>query len=570
MNKLLLFLSLYFFSNFCSAQKKETPFKGNTTPTYEELIAAYRQLDALSEYATLLSPAPNFYYLIIDKNKNLAPPAPEDKSRSVLMVMNGIHPGESDGIDASYLWAQDLLMHPEKIASNVTLVIIPVYNLEGMLNRKQYTRCGQLGPEKKGFRADGMNLDLNRDFIKMDSWLTATFISLFKVWNPDVFIDTHTSNGADYQYTMTLISTQQEKLGGKMAELVHADASKFLYNDMKNRGWEMAPYVNVFGRSPIPNGYEVFVESPKYSTGFAALHHTLGFVAETHMLKPYADRVNATYALLKSLYAYTSDNTILIRQARIYDKQNSMFEEPFQTNFKVNRNDSILLNFKGYAYESKPSELGNYQRMFYNRNKPITAKIPYFPKCTPQTVIQAPAAYIIPKQWQIARYKLQLAGVEINEFPEDTFLYLGVYRIEKIDYAKEPYEGHFPHKNIKTSKTMERILVRAGDVMIPLNQGNWKYVMECLEPEAEDGFFAWNFFDPILNQKEGYSDYVFEDEAKELLEKYPELKDWFETWKKENPAKANNQGEVLNFIYNHSPYKEAELKRVPVYRLEAQ
>jgi hypothetical protein len=117
---------------------------------------------------------------------------------------------------------------------------------------------------------------------------------------------------------------------------------------------------------------------------------------------------------------------------------------------------------------------------------------------------------------------------------------------------------------------MERILVRAGDVMIPLNQGNWKYVMECLEPEAEDGFFAWNFFDPILNQKEGYSDYVFEDEAKELLEKYPELKDWFETWKKENPTKANNQGEVLNFIYNHSPYKEAELKRVPVYRLEAQ
>lgn len=570
MNKLLLFLSLYFFSNFCSAQKKETPFKGNSTPTYEELIAAYRQLDALSEYATLLSPAPNFYYLVIDKNKNLAPPAPEDKSRSVLMVMNGIHPGESDGIDASYLWAQDLLMHPEKIASNVTLVIIPVYNLEGMLNRKQYTRCGQLGPEKKGFRADGMNLDLNRDFIKMDSWLTATFISLFKVWNPDVFIDTHTSNGADYQYTMTLISTQQEKLGGKMAELVHADASKFLYNDMKNRGWEMAPYVNVFGRSPIPNGYEVFVESPKYSTGFAALHHTLGFVAETHMLKPYADRVNATYALLKSLYAYTSDNTILIRQARIYDKQNSMFEEPYQTNFKVNRNDSILLNFKGFAYESKPSELGNYQRMFYNRNKPITAKIPYFPKCTPQTVIQAPAAYILPKQWQIARYKLQLAGVEINEFPEDTFLYLGVYRIESIDFAKEPYEGHFPHRNIKTSKNIERILVRAGDVMIPLNQGNWKYVMECLEPEAEDGFFAWNFFDPILNQKEGYSDYVFEDEAKELLEKYPELKEWFETWKKENPNKASNQGEVLNFIYNHSPYKETELKRVPVYRLEAQ
>lgn len=557
-------------SNLLAAQKREEPFTGNTTPKYEDLIAAYRNLDASSDYAIMLSPTADFHYLVIDKQKRLAPPAPEDFSRSVLMILNGIHPGETDGIDASLLWVKELLNKPEKIADNVTLIIIPSYNVEGMLNRKRFTRCGQVGPEMKGFRADGMNLDLNRDFIKMDSWLTGAFISVFQVWKPDVFIDTHTSNGADYQYTMTLITTQQDKLGGKMAELVHPEAQKYLYQDMKKKGWEMAPYVNVFGRSPIPNGYEVFVEGPKFSTGYAALHHTLGFVAESHMLKPYAQRVNATLALLKSLYAFTSSQTTLIRQCRIYDTQNSMFEIPFQTNFRVSKQDSIMLEFKGYAYESKPSTLGDYQRMFYNKAKPITVKIPYFHRCVPATQIQAPAAYVLPKQWQMARYKLQIAGVEMNEFPEDTFVNLGVYYVTDIKHSQQPYEGHFPHRDIKVEKRMLRMLVRRGDVLIPLNQGNWKYVMECLEPEAEDGFFAWNYFDPILNQKEGYSDYVFEDEASELLKTDSTLSASFLQWKQENPDKSKSQGEVLNFIFNHSAYREKEFRRVPVYRLEAQ
>jgi hypothetical protein len=184
--------------------------------------------------------------------------------------------------------------------------------------------------------------------------------------------------------------------------------------------------------------------------------------------------------------------------------------------------------------------------------------------------VPTPAAYIIPKQWQMARYKLQIAGVEMTEFPEDTFLNLNVYYLTDITHAKQPYEGHFPHTNIKTETRFMRVLVRAGDVLVPLNQGNWKYVMECLEPSTEDGFMAWNFFDPILNQKEGYSAYVFEEEAAELLKTQPGLKEKFETWKRENPALAKQQQAVLDFIYQNSPYQEKEYRRFPVYRLEAQ
>ena len=100
------------------------------------------------------------------------------------------------------------------------IVIIPVYNVGGALNRGSYSRANQNGPEAYGFRGNARNLDLNRDFIKCDSRNARSFNRLFNQWKPDVFVDTHTSNGADYQYVMTLISTQKDRLGGALGEFL--------------------------------------------------------------------------------------------------------------------------------------------------------------------------------------------------------------------------------------------------------------------------------------------------------------------------------------------------------------
>src|SRR5205085_10849189 len=126
---------------------------------------------------------------------------------------------------------------------NVVLAFIPVYNIGGCLNRNSNTRVNQNGPEEYGFRGNSQNLDLNRDFTKCDSKEARSFAQLFHYLNPDIFIDNHVSDGADYQHTMTLITTQYDKLG-TLGTYLKNTFEPAIYSGMKQKGWDMVPYVN--------------------------------------------------------------------------------------------------------------------------------------------------------------------------------------------------------------------------------------------------------------------------------------------------------------------------------------
>src|SRR2546425_3098186 len=221
--------------------------------------------------------------------------------RPVFFNNNGIHPGEPEGVDACMALVRDLCCQPEKLAAlgDTVFLFIPVYNVDGCLNRQNSSRVNQLGPESFGFRANGRNLDLNRDFIKCDSLAAQVFNRFFSAWDPDVMVDTHTSNGADYSYTMTLIQTQADKLGAGLGPFLRDTMLPAIYESMAERGWPTCPYVNCVGETP-DGGIEDFLEVPRFSTGYAALHHTLGFMPETHMLKPFADRYASMHALLET------------------------------------------------------------------------------------------------------------------------------------------------------------------------------------------------------------------------------------------------------------------------------
>ena len=222
----IIFSSFFTFSGF--AQLPKTNFKANSTPTFHELVQTYQKLDSACEFMQLQTIAYSdggnpIQLLVVNKNKRFEPNMAWNRN-VVWLIMNGIHPGESEGVDASILYLNALAKNPKLIPDSVTILVIPAYNIDGLRNRKEYTRANQNGPIEKGFRASACNYDLNRDFLKADTKNTFAFYQIFQQWQPDVFLDTHTSNGADYQYTMTLITTQKQKLGGPSAD--------FLYNEM--------------------------------------------------------------------------------------------------------------------------------------------------------------------------------------------------------------------------------------------------------------------------------------------------------------------------------------------------
>lgn len=489
--------------------------------------------------------------------------------RPVFFNNNGIHPGEPEGVDACMALVRDLCCQPEKLAAlgDTVFLFIPVYNVDGCLNRQNSSRVNQLGPESFGFRANGRHLDLNRDFIKCDSLAAQAFNRFFTTWDPDVMVDTHTSNGADYSYTMTLIQTQADKLGAGLGPFLRDTMLPAIYEGMAERGWPTCPYVNCVGETP-DGGIEDFLEVPRFSTGYAALHHTIGFMPETHMLKPFADRYASMRALLETVLAFTIAHAAKIQSLRRQAKQAAAQKSQWPVQWKVDRSKPSSFRFKGYQAVYSPSKLGNYQRLSYDRSQPWEKDIAWYQHFAEAVVVSAPKAYLIPQAWREVIERLQWNQVQLQRLAADQTLQAEVYRIQTATPRAQAYEGHMFHEQIELSTQTETLHARAGDYIVPLDQANARYAVETLEPQAHDSFFRWGFFNSVLEKKEAFSHYVFEDTALEMLRDEPELSARFAQWKAQNPALLSDQKAVLGFIYaNGKRFEEPEWTRYPVGRL---
>ena len=492
------------------------------------------------------------------------------EGRPVFFNNNGIHPGEPEGIDTCMALVRDFCTQPERLAAlgRTVFLFVPIYNVDGCLNRQNTSRVNQDGPELFGFRANGRNLDLNRDFVKCDSLAAQAFNRFFSAWAPDVMVDTHTSNGADYLYTMTLIQTQADKLGKELGGFMRDQMLPKIYQDMEARGWPTCPYVNPVKETP-DDGIEDFLEVPRFSTGYAALHHTIGFMPETHMLKPFADRYASMRALVETVLEFTIANAEKIQALRASAKNKERMQWPVQ--WKPDYRKPSTFRFKGYKAIYSPSKIGNYTRLSYDCNQPWEKDILYYDNFVEDVVVDTPKAYLIPQAWREVIERLQWNRVELKRLPEDREYQVQTYRIKKVTSRATAYEGHMFHDEVELSKQTETIHARAGDYLLSLNQENARYAVETLEPLAHDSFFRWGFFNSVLEKKEAYSDYVFEDSAFEMLQDEPELKEKFDRWKLENPELLSDQTAVLNFIYaNGMRFCEPEWRRYPVYSLFAE
>ena len=321
-----------------------TPFEkseGRQTATYFEAIDFYKKLDGLSSRLSIkvmgMSDAGYPYHLLLYSNDGSADPALWRKQKKVvILINNGIHPGEPDGVDASMLLLRDLVKGKIALPGNVALAVIPLYNIGGALNRGSFSRVNQNGPESYGFRGNAQNLDLNRDFTKNDTRNARSFAQIFHWVNPDILIDNHVSDGADYQYTMTLLCSQWNKLGGPLGTFMHDVFQPALYAAMEKKGWPMTPYVNFEEGNP-EKGWEAFYDPPRYSSGYASLFNTMAFMPETHMLKPFKDRVWATYAFMDVLIRFMHDRSDEIGKARAEAMVNTRTKKEFTLDFEEDR-----------------------------------------------------------------------------------------------------------------------------------------------------------------------------------------------------------------------------------------
>ena len=485
----------------------------------------------------------------------------------ILLINNGIHPGESDGIDATMMMFRDIVQGKINAPKHTVLVTIPIYNVGGSLNRNSGTRTNQNGPKEYGFRGNARNYDLNRDFIKADTKNARTFTQIFHLVQPDVFIDNHVSNGADYQYTLTHLFTQHNKLGGALGNYIHSEMMPKLEQKLEAKDWDITPYVNVFNRTP-DSGFTQFMDSPRYSTGYTTLYNTLGMMVETHMLKPYKHRVEGTYELMKSMIEITEEQGDQITQLRKEQAKNWSAGKTYPLTWTVDTTKSSILKFKGYEGEMIPSELTGAQRLKYDINKPFIKDVRYqnYFKATDSVII--PKAYIIPQGWHNVIDLLKLNKVTFTQFKRDTTLTVESYKIDVYETRKSAYEGHYQHYNTKIKSSEVKVAFRKGDYLITTDQKSIRYLLETLEPTAPDSFFNWNFFDTILQQKEGFSPYVWEDKAQLLLRQNPKLQIEYNIRISYDEEFANNWYAQLDWLHKQSGNYEKAHLQYPVYSLK--
>ncbi|WP_213197167.1 M14 family zinc carboxypeptidase [Cloacibacterium caeni] len=559
----LLFL---FQTVFSFAQDFKTPYEkgnGNQTTTYEEMVKFYDDLDKNFESISVVEKGKDdngepIRVVIFDNSKK--------QNIHVIFINNGIHPGESDGIDATMMLMRDLALGKIKVPQNTKVVAIEAYNISGMLRRGKFSRANQNGPEEHGFRGNARNFDLNRDFIKNDTENAKAFQEIFHWLKPIYFIDNHVSNGADYQYTFTYISTNKERLGNSLGTYFHNEMQPKLIQNMEKSKILNVPYVNIHGDSP-DEGFPAFMDSPRYATGYTTLFNIPGTVAETHMLKPYQDRVKATYEYMRHSINFVDENYLDISKKMMEELTNYLPNKKYAIRWKLDSTKYSFIDFKGYEAGKKPSEISGKPRLFYDRNKPFTRKVKFFDTYKADKEITIPTYYVIPKSEGKIIENLKRNQIKFKELQSDSLITVESYKIVDFKTVKNPYEGHYLHFDTQVSSELKTKKFRKGDYLVSTKQEGVKFLLETLEPEAVDSYFNWNYFDGILGQKEYFSDYVFEDTAAELLKTNKALKTAFELKKASDAKFAEDGAAQLDWVYKNSEYYEGTVNQYPIYRI---
>ena len=548
----------------------------NQTPRYAETVAYSK---SLAEASPMLHYTPfgqshqlrDLPLLILDKQGNFTPEAVKASGKLVLLIQAAIHPGEPCGKDAGLMLLRDIVIDGKyhDLVDHITVLFIPIFNVDGNERFGPYNRINQNGPEEMGWRTNARNLNLNRDFLKADTREMQHFLKLWNDWQPDFYIDTHSTNGGDYQYPMTYIIEVFGSMEQGLSDWCEQNFLPEWEQRMEGSGYPAFPYVTYRNWHDPRSGLVSRTSPPALSNGYAAQRNRPGLLLETHMLKPYHIRVESTYySILHTMEMLHRDHrefSQLIDRADAFTASEAFRQQPFHLDFRTGP-DSVMVDFKGVEYDKVTSDLSGGDWYIYESDKPRSFQIPWFYQQLPSVTVNLPEAYIIPVQWYDVIQRLALHGIEMRRLDKDTVLEVESYHFRNVRLANSVNEGRqmarFTSVPVAETRTFP-----AGSVVIPMDQAGARLIVHALEPDAPSSFATWGFFNGIFQRTEYFESYAMEAIARQMLAEDPGLSVRFEEKKASDPAFAANPREILNWFYEQTPYYDQEFNVYPVGRI---
>jgi len=549
------------------------------TPRYAETLAFLERLEIQSEAVNMadfgLSPQQRpLKYVIYDRDGLTDPDDIKASGRVLLMVQAGIHPGESEGKDAMLILLRDQVIERkhEALFEHLSLLFIPVFNVDGHERFSPYGRINQNGPVEMGWRVTAQNYNLNRDYLKADAPEMQAWLALYDKYDPDFFIDTHTTDGADYQYVMTYGLELGDNIDAGLTTWQKEVFLPFWDKAMHEHGFPVFPYVSFRSWHDPRSGLISWRSGPMFSQAYAAHRNRVGLLLETHMLKPYNQRVEATLAaILHSMELLALQGKQLQQlnyEADKFATSANFGAKDFVLRYQLDHNDSAMVSFAGVHYEKQISELTGGDLFVYDANRPDTFLLPLFQTFIPDKVVKLPEAYLVPVEWTAVINRLKWHGIQYEVLGQSVDIEVEQYVFSEVNWQQRPYEGRHRIRDFSMEKRLQTVTYPAGSVKVPIAQPLVRLIAHLLEPEGDGSLLEWGFFNGIFEQKEYAETYVMEPLAQRMLDSIPGLRDTYEAKKLADPEFARNSWAQLNWFYRQTPWWDEKYMVYPVGRLK--
>lgn len=448
-------------------------------------------------------------YAVVSRPLVRTPQEARRLGRPVVYVQANIHAGEVEGKEALLALVRDLLAERSRnVLDSIVLVAVPIYNADGNdhLAPQQRNRTEQNGPEMVGERANGQNLDLNRDYIKAEAPETRASLDAFNAWDPDVFVDLHTTDGSFHGYALTYAPPLAPV--GEAATFTRDSLLPVLRSRMRTRhSFDTFDYGNFdgtyadSGSDTTTRSWRTYDHRPRFGTNYVGLRGRVAILSEAFSHDPFERRVKSTYAFVReilSLAAERSTSLALLAQRdasgpplhqRVAIRAR-LTEAPFTASIPAEE-----LQPTGDSSLTEPGVPRGLRRT--GRYRALALAV--HDRFVPTLEVEAPAAYAIDATDRDIVHALWLHGVVVERLQEPTRVDVSVFGIDSVSRARRAFQGHYESRVWGRWRT-ERRTLPTGALVVPVSQALGALAMYLLEPESDDGLVTWNTIDDELRR----------------------------------------------------------------------
>lgn len=510
--------------------------------------------------------------LAVSTDGTLTAPAVAAKQRPVIMIQAGIHAGEIEGKDAGFAFLLAMLRKqlPADALRAATWVFIPVLNPDGHERISLNNRPNQRGPVEMGFRTTGVNLNLNRDYMKVDSVELRAELALIAAWHPTMLVDLHTTDGAKFQHDVAVLVAPSVPRPDGLTTTAKSISDK-LQTRLTALSHLPVPFYPSFREQDHPeSGIEAGDPPARFSHGYAAERGMFGILVETHSWRTYQERVKATYDTLQALseQVATDVSNWHSAQARAEAAQAALAGQTINLLFDITET-SRPIAFQGYQITREPSTISNAPWTHYDEQKPEVWTIPLFDQFKPAITVTAPAkGYIIDGGYAaLVEPVLRAHGITYHATSPTTPVAVQTFRADTAKFGDKSYEAR-QRLTITGAWHDETRTLAPGALWIPIAQPLARVIVGLCEPTAPDALVNWGIFNAAFEQKEYMEDYVAEQVARDMLAANPQLQTEFDAKLAADPAFAKSSEARLDFFRRKHPSWDERFNLLPIYRVE--